>query len=190
MLKQEVYRLAEHYGVPFDRHYKESQDLCFFPEKTPKEFLKRYLAETLEPGDVVRRDGTVVGRHAGLAMYTVGQKRGLGIGGLRVPLEVVSKDGDANRLVVADEGTELVSRIALEQLTWVSWRPQNTEHEPFSCRLRSLSDRKEGTLSFTGDTGVFTFSSPVGPQAEGQSLVLYRGEEVVGGGVMTHPVTA
>ncbi len=184
MRKEEVFALAEHYGVPFDRHYRESQDLCFFPEKSPHEFLKRHLREAMTPGEIVRRDGTVVGRHDGLPLYTIGQRKGLRVGGLRVPLEVVSKDAASNRLIVADKESEPVTAVALRELRWVSWQPETVTPVPFEYRTRSLSARRRGTLEFHGDRGIFRFAEPERPQAFGQSLVLYRGEEIVGGGVM------
>ncbi len=184
MRKQEVYALARHYGVPLPVEYKESQDLCFFPEKTPTEFLRRHLRDTLQPGPIVRRDGTVVGTHEGLALYTVGQRRGLKVGGLKVPLEVVEKRMEDNSLIVTDKDTEHVTRVSLQDMRFVSWQPQADNAEPFEYRVRSLSPRRSGFLTINGTVGSFDFASPMGPQAPGQSLVLYRAHEVVGGGVM------
>lgn len=182
MRKEEVFTLAAHYGVPHDEYYRESQDLCFFPERTPREFLRRHLAADLRPGAIVRRDGTVVGQHVGLPLYTVGQRRGLGIGGLKIPLEVVAKDPAANRLVVADRDSETVTEIALDELHWISWQPAEDADIPFSARLRSLSAPVSGRLRRRGSVGSFRFDAPQGPQATGQHLVLYRGDEVIGGG--------
>ncbi|MBP7114493.1 MAG: tRNA 2-thiouridine(34) synthase MnmA [Candidatus Peribacteraceae bacterium] len=184
MLKSEVYQLAEHFGVPVPDSYRESQDLCFFPEKTPDEFLKRHLGASVLPGEITRKNGVVVGRHEGLPLYTVGQRRGLGVGGLKVPLEVVEKDTFHNRLIVADRGSVKTGAVQLSDMRFVAWKPQADTPLPFECRVRSLSAKKKGDLTITATGAVFRFSSPQGPQAPGQSLVLYRGEEVVGGGVM------
>lgn len=185
MQKNDVYALAKEFGVPYEEtSYRESQDLCFFPEKSPEEFLKRHLREALTPGPIMRRDGTVVGTHDGLPLYTIGQRRGLGIGGLKVPLEVVAKHTSNNSLIVNDKDAERISTIHLHGLRFVSWKPDGVSPMPFEARVRSLSQKVRGTLRVTGDTGQFTFEDPVGPQAPGQSLVLYRGEEVIGGGVM------
>lgn len=184
MLKSEVYGLAEHFGIPLPDSYRESQDLCFFPEKTPEEFLKRHLSDSVVPGTITRRNGVVIGRHDGLPLYTVGQRRGLGIGGLKVPLEVVEKDIAENRLIVADRGSEKSDAVTLTDMRFVAWTPEAGTPLPFECRVRSLSAKKRGELTVTDSGGIFRFSSPQSPQAPGQSLVLYRGEEVVGGGVM------
>lgn len=185
MMKTDVYTLAEHYGVPFDEEYRESQDLCFFPEKHPEEFLKRYLADAITPGNIVRRDGTVMGTHKGMPLYTIGQRRGLRIGGLKIPLEVVAKNAADNTIIVAEQGAELARTVELRDMRFVSWQPTENEDVSFECRVRSLSERKQGTLRFNGTSGTFTFDSAQPPLAPGQSLVLYRGEEVIGGGVMS-----
>lgn len=184
MRKSEVYALAQAFGIPFDKQYRESQDLCFFPEKTPHAFLKRHLRTALKPGEITRRDGSVVGTHEGLPLYTLGQRKGLGIGGLRVPLEVVEKNVAKNLLVVAPRGEVKARSVLLTELRWISWKPREHAPQPFECRSRSLAPRSRGTLTYEGKSGTFLFDHPLPPQAPGQSLVLYRGEEVVGGGVV------
>ncbi len=188
MNKSDVYELAAMFNVPHDEEYRESQDLCFFPEKHPEEFLKRYLPDAIKPGSIVRRDGTVVGTHGGIPLYTIGQRKGLGVGGLKIPLEVVEKRASSNELVVADRGSELVSEMPLQDLRFVSWQPQENEDVAFDCRIRSLSTKISGTLRFSGKNGIFRFNSLHSRGAPGQSLVFYRGSEVVGGGVIAEPV--
>ncbi len=184
MMKRDVLALAKEFGVPLPDAYQESQDLCFFPEKHPKEFLKRYLADCMQPGKIVRRDGTMMGEHEGLPLYTVGQRRGLKVGGLSIPLEVVAKNPEKNELIVSDKGTEKRQSIGLREIRWVSWMPPENEHVPFSYRTRSLGSKKSGKLLFQGSTGTFVFDEEESPLASGQSLVLYRGQEIVGGAVM------
>lgn len=185
MHKADVYALAREFAVPIDdASYRESQDLCFFPEKSPTAFLQRHLQDALVPGPVVRSDGTIVGTHQGLPLYTVGQRR-LGIGGNRIPLEVVGKDVASNTLIVADRGSVHVEDIVVRDLRWVSWRPDDQTETVFDCRIRSLGERLPGTMRLHGNEGTFRFATPQAPVAPGQALVLYRGEEIVGGGEVT-----
>ena len=184
MHKSQVYELAAHFGVPFDEEYRESQDLCFFPEKKPEEFLKRYLRQSIVPGNIVRKDGTIVGTHEGLPLYTIGQRRGLGIGGLSIPLEVVAKNAERNELIVEEKGVSRADSVELHDIRWVSWTAEENRETPFECRVRSLGERLRGSLTYSGNAGTFRFESPQPPVAPGQSMVFYRGEEVVGGGVM------
>ena len=91
---------------------------------------------------------------------------------------------DHNRLIVADQGSETVSAVGLKELRWVSWIPDEKRYIPFSCRTRSLMKKVDGMLTYNNGAATFTFSSAMSPQATGQSLVLYRGQEVIGGGVI------
>lgn len=184
MRKNEVYELASRFDLPMSDSYRESQDLCFFPEKTPQAFLKRHLKSSIAPGSIVRRDGTVVGTHKGLPLYTVGQRRGLGIGGLKIPLEVVSKHTEDNTLVVAPKGSEECQSVTLSDMHFISWKPKEGAPVEFECRTRSLSAKRKGVFELRGKDGVFTFQTPAPVQSSGQSLVLYRGPEVIGGGTM------
>jgi tRNA-uridine 2-sulfurtransferase len=186
MRKAEVYQLAMHFGVPLPSSYRESQDLCFFPEKTPREFLKRHLGDALQVGNIVRTDGSIVGTHAGLPLYTYGQRRGLGIGGLSIPLEVVRKNIDRNELVVEDKGFSRTDQVTLSDIRFVSWRPEENVAFRCSVRSRSLTPKKTGELMLRGASGTFRFDTATSPQSPGQSIVFYRGEEVLGGGVITH----
>jgi tRNA-specific 2-thiouridylase len=99
-------------------------------------------------------------------------------------LEVVAKDLESNSLIVEPKGTQQTHSIPLHDLRFVSWEPQEGQPIPFECRTRSLSARQKGTLVRSGAKGVFQFENVQGPLSPGQSLVLYRGQEVVGGGVM------
>lgn len=184
LYKRDVYTLAKRFHVPHDEEYRESQDLCFFPEKHPEEFLKRYLANQFFEGPIIHRDGTVVGTHHGIPFYTIGQRRGLGIGGLKIPLEVVAKEPESNAIIVAEKGTEVTDTIHVTNVQFVSVAPKENIPEVLECRIRSLSKRLKGTFTYSGTTGTYTLEHPIGRAAPGQSLVLYRGEEVIGGGVI------
>ncbi|MBU0766387.1 tRNA 2-thiouridine(34) synthase MnmA [Patescibacteria group bacterium] len=185
LLKDDVYALAKHYKIPLDDEtYRESQNLCFFPEKTPTEFLKRHLGNFLKTGKIVHRDGTVVGTHEGLSLYTIGQRR-IGVGGLERPLEVVEKNPESNELIVAYAEEEKMNKIIVQDLHWISLAPSENEPLPFDVRTRSLSERKSGSLTYSGNNGSFQFENSLAPLSPGQSLVFYHGEEVVGGGVIS-----
>ncbi|MFA5799818.1 MAG: tRNA 2-thiouridine(34) synthase MnmA [Candidatus Peribacteraceae bacterium] len=184
LTKRKVLSLAKTFHVPLPDRYIQSQDLCFFPEKTPHEFLKRHLKRAMKPGNIVRRDGKILGKHEGLPLYTIGQRRGLRVGGQRIPLEVVAKDTKGNRLIVAQKGEETMTTVALIDMRFTSLRPKEGVPVRFECRTRSLSQKKAGTLTLRGEKALFRFAVPQPLQTPGQSLVLYRGEEVVGGGVI------
>ena len=179
MEKQDVFALAKKFDVPMSDQYRESQDLCFFPEADPEEFLKRYLPDS-EPGVIRTEEGEEVGQHKGLPFYTIGQRKGLGIGGLKIPLHVSRKDSDKNELIVAPSGEDMGNRLTMHTLRWVDTAPKTVSY----ARISSLGEKHTGILEYNGDQGTFAFKEPVRGIAAGQSIVFYQEEEVLGGGVI------
>lgn len=182
MEKREVFALAKNFNVPLPDHYQESQDLCFFPEKTPHDFLDRHLSPP--PGDVIDTRGKRIGTHRGLSHYTEGQRRGLRIGGTKIPLYVVAKEIATNRLVVGAKEEATRSELDAHSLRWISHVPAKGKEHSFDARVHSLGRRYQGTLVHNGQKLNFQFREPILGISPGQSIVLYRGEEVVGGGVI------
>lgn len=183
MTKKEVFALARDFGVPLPTQYQESQDLCFFPEKDPHAFLDRHLP--MEQGEIVDTEGKPRGIHRGLPHYTEGQRHGLKIGGLKIPLHVVSKDALRNRLVVGKREEALRSRLEAHSLRFIAHIPEKKESHCFDARIHSLGMRHRGTATHNGTELSFEFEEPVLGVSPGQSIVLYRGEEVVGGGIIS-----
>ncbi|PIR54306.1 tRNA 2-thiouridine(34) synthase MnmA [Candidatus Peregrinibacteria bacterium CG10_big_fil_rev_8_21_14_0_10_42_8] len=181
--KTETFALAQKYNVPMNSDYHESQDLCFFPEKEPKEFLKRYITD-MEPGDIKLEDGSTVGTHEGLPLYTIGQRRGLGIGGLIIPLHVVRKETDTNTIIVAPNGSDHTQSLEADALKWIY--KEIDRHIDFECivRISSHGQRCHGVANHNGETLKFVFSKPIRGIAAGQSIVLYNEDEILGGGVI------
>jgi len=188
LLKPEVRRLAAEAGLPV-HDKKDSTGICFIGERNFREFLAEYI--TPAPGLVRTAEGTVIGEHAGLAFYTLGQRQGLGIGGVRgfpeEPWYVLHKDNDENVLYVGQghdhawlrSGTLLASR-----LSWVSG-----EAPAAGRRLRAKVRYRQADQACTvrecgGDWLVLDFDEPQRAVTPGQSVVLYDGEECLGGGVI------
>lgn len=183
--KADVFALAKEFNVPYDdTSYRESQDLCFFPEKEPEEFLKRYITDASE-GDIKLEDGTVVGTHKGIPFYTIGQRKGLGIGGLKIPLYVTKKDMATNTIYVAEDGADSKLELNASEVRWVSFVPPQNQDIQLEARIHSHGTRQIGTLSHNGETLYFRFNKGLRGIAEGQSIVLYQGNEVLGGGVIS-----
>ena len=183
MYKEDVYALAQNFGIPIPESYRETQDVCFYPEKTKDAFLRRYLKEMAE-GDICTEEGTKIGRHKGLPLYTIGQRKGLGIGGLTIPLHVTRKDPETNTVYVAESGKDLGSTVFAHSLSWTSWSPREKQKSRFLGKVHSTAQKKPGTLEYGGSTAEFMFDEPQRGISPGQALVLYRGEEVVGGGTI------
>jgi len=157
----------------------ESQEVCFAPVGEHAKVVRRWHPEAFEPGDVVDRGGTLLGRHSGLAHYTVGQRRGIGIAS-PYPLYVVAVDAEHNRLVVGPEEALVVGRVAA---TEVIWHGRHEEEVEAVVRYRMSPAPAHAALTSEGLS--VRFREPVRGVAPGQAVVCYAGERVLGGGVMT-----
>jgi tRNA-specific 2-thiouridylase len=182
--KEDVLKQARTYGIPLPEHYDESQDVCFYPEKEPRAFLQRHIPEQIVPGDIRNEDGTIVGAHKGLPLYTVGQRRGLGIGGLKIPLHVIRKEVRTNTLFVAPERAAFESEVFASSTRWIAGKPADRQEWELEARMSSQGKRHRGLLQCSGETCTFRFHSPVRVSAPGQSIVFYDGDVLLGGGVI------
>ncbi len=188
MTKAEVRAIAAANGLPVSQK-KDSTGVCFIGERRFKAFLKTYLPA--QPGDMVDPDGQVVGRHDGLMYYTLGQRRGLGIGGRGDGRSwfVIGKDLASNRLLVAqgEDHPMLYGRtVRCEQVTWVG-DPPAAQGESFrcSCKFRYRQPDQPVTVTLGTEDMTIVADAPQRAVTPGQSAVLYRGEECLGGGIVT-----
>lgn len=161
----------------------ESQDICFVPFKRYTEFIELYAPEVLQPGEIVDRDGQVLGEHRGIALHTVGQRRGLGVAAGQ-PVFVTELDPSSNRVVVGSAEDLLRSSCELEEVNWIA-------AEPPSERLRAMGKARYRaqevpcTVQRVGAAGLHVeFDEPQRALTPGQALVLYDGEYVLGGGTI------
>ncbi len=186
MTKAQVREIAKKHGLRVSGK-KDSTGVCFIGERNFRQFLKTYLPA--EPGDMVTEKGEVVGRHEGLMYYTLGQRRGLGIGGRGDGRSffVVDKDLKNNRLIVAQGGDHplLYSRGCLcSQATFVM--DEVPENVPVSlcCRFRYRQGDQAVTVRRQGQEMEIIAASPQRALTPGQSAVLYDGDVCLGGGII------
>jgi tRNA-specific 2-thiouridylase len=181
--KRAVRDLARRFGLA-TADKPDSQDICFVPDGRYAALVERLRPEAAEPGDIVGLDGAVLGRHAGIIHYTIGQRRGLGIGGVDEPVYVVRLEPEARRVVVGPRAALAVSRVPLSGLNWIGAGdgppPAGAE---VSVRVRSTQEPAPGRV-FGGAAGAATVEllNPQFGVAPGQAAVFYDGSRVVGGG--------
>ncbi len=181
--KDEVRAMAEEAGLP-TAHRPESQDICFIGKGRYGEFIRNFSPESVTPGDFVDSSGKVLGRHAGLAFYTVGQRRGLGIpAGHR--LYVVRMDRNRNRVVLGRREEGVRRDFEVTDLNWTGPRPAASSLS-VSARLRSTMKEAPAMLSLgPANSARVSFKIPQWSPAPGQAAVFYLGERVLGGGTIT-----
>jgi tRNA-uridine 2-sulfurtransferase len=184
MKKSEVRRLAQEAGLP-NHAKKDSTGICFIGERPFREFLNRYLPKV--PGVIVDENGTALGEHIGLAFYTIGQRKGIGIGGAGEPWYVAGKEPRTNTLTVVqghDHPLLLTTSLKAQDASWISGRPPGTP-SAHTAKTRYRQADAPCTLSDVGEGGIdVDFPSPQWAVTPGQSVVLYDGDACLGGGVI------
>jgi len=183
--KTEVRRIALEAGLP-NHAKKDSTGICFIGERPFREFLNRYLPKV--PGPIVDSDGRTIGEHIGLAFYTIGQRKGIGIGGAGEPWYVAGKDLAANKLVVVqghDHPLLLKRTLAADETSWVAGEPpvEKSQHTA-KTRYRQADAACTVTRVLESEVRV-DFASPQWAVTPGQSVVLYDADMCLGGGVIT-----
>jgi tRNA-specific 2-thiouridylase len=163
----------------------DSQDICFVPDGRYADLILKLRPDAAEPGDIVDMAGHVLGRHAGIIHYTIGQRRGLGIAGGE-PLYVVKIDAARRQVVVGPREALKQTDIRLAGLNWLGETPLAGPPQPVHARIRSARPPVPATIRDTGDGPVVTVFGGEYGVSPGQACVLYAGEgpgqRVLGGG--------
>lgn len=189
LYKREVRQIAAQAGLP-NYAKKDSTGICFIGERRFRDFLARYLPKT--PGEIRRLDdGRVVGQHQGLAYYTLGQREGLGIGGVKdapeEPWFVAAKDMDENVLYVVqghDHPALLRDRLVATRLSWISPSPPR-KHWVYAAKTRyRMPDAACDIERLEDDRCEVAFAAPQWAVTPGQSVVLYESRVCLGGGII------
>ncbi|MCW9699099.1 MULTISPECIES: tRNA 2-thiouridine(34) synthase MnmA [unclassified Avibacterium] len=190
--KPVVRAIAEDLGLVTAKK-KDSTGICFIGERKFKDFLARFLPA--QPGDIKTTEGEIIGRHQGLMYHTLGQRKGLGIGGVKGKAEnawyVVEKDLTNNVLVVAqglDNSALLSSGLIAQQLHWVDRQPIR---EPLRCTVKTRyrqTDIPCQIIPINDDSIEVRFDEPQIAVTPGQSAVFYQGEICLGGGIIEQSI--
>ena len=176
--KFEVRRMAKKWGLPTAER-KESQGICFIPDRDICGFLRRHAKRLTKPGPIYEMGGKKIGQHNGLVNYTIGQRERLGLGGPKA-YYVVKLDGKKNILIVGDEKDLYRKKIIVTSLNWIQNKSEVSgaqiryRHPINSCQIKDIG---------SGDIEV-TFDEPQRAITPGQSIVFYKGNEVLGGGII------
>jgi len=196
--KIEVRRIAEQLQLP-NAKKKDSTGICFIGERPFREFLNRYLS--YKPGPMKTPDGDIVGEHIGLSFYTLGQRKGIGLGGLKSHKNtngnsdawyVAKKDVETNTLYIVqghDHPWLLSSSLVAEQISWVGEAPPELASLSAKTRYRQ-ADMPCAHQPVDSDGFSLAFSTPQWAVTPGQSAVLYQGDICLGGGIISGSSTA
>lgn len=187
--KPEVRLLAAHWGLPAATR-ADSMDLCWTGADGVAGFLTRRLpAGLVRDGAIVDRTGRELGRHHGLPIYTLGQRRGIGVAG-KAPLYVTALNRERNELVLGPPEDLLTPGLRLDRLHWVAGTPPDPD-APLEAMVRYRAQSVPARLLLLDDAAaLLRFAAPQRAPTVGQGLVLYQGERVLGGGRIDRRLTA
>jgi tRNA-uridine 2-sulfurtransferase len=182
LAKDETRALARHFGLAV-ADKPDSQDICFVPQGSYAGLVERLRPEAGEPGDIVDRAGRVLGRHRGIARFTVGQRKGLGIAAAE-PLHVLAIEPERRWVVVGPRAALAETRVSLGELNWLAPLPPSPAGVRLAAKLRSAQPPVAATLYPGTGPGEaeLVLAAPAEAAAPGQAAVLYDGERVLGGG--------
>jgi len=182
LTKEEARAIAQEQGFVNARK-KDSQDICFVPDGDYVAFMKRYTGKEYPAGDYLDLSGKVVGKHCGAVCYTLGQRKGLGIA-LGAPVYVCSKDMEANTVTVGPESALFATTLLADN--W-NWFPFETLTEPIrvmaKARYRHIP-QPATVYPMDNGTAKVVFDEPQRAMTPGQTVALYDGDVVVGGGTI------
>jgi tRNA-specific 2-thiouridylase len=176
--RDEVKQMAKQAGLPTAA--MSSQDICFISQKNYGAFLSQRFSTA--PGDIVDMHGKTLGRHRGIAFYTIGQRHGLGLASGQ-PLYIIRMERESNRVVLGPEN-ELYSRtLTARDLSWISGKvPQGPV--TVRARIRYRSKEAEASIYFGKDYVDVQFAQPQKAVTPGQAVVFYNKEELLGGAII------
>ena len=190
MEKPEVRAIAEQHGLATAKK-KDSTGICFIGERRFKDFLEQYLPA--QPGDIETPEGKKIGTHHGLMYHTLGQRQGLGIGGLKdaseEPWYVAGKNLSSNVLIAVQGGEHpllFTDTLQVSTLHWINGKPDHLSNKPFHCTAKTRYRQADQSCSIEKKSNGYEvrFDKPQRAVTPGQSLVLYQNETCLGGGVI------
>lgn len=180
--KSEVRELARQFSLPVAER-ADSQDLCFLAGGDYRQFLAGFAGQELRPGKIVTRQGEILGEHQGLAAYTIGQRKGLGIAAPE-PLYVIEKNLAENTLVVGYEKELGRSTLRTGPVNWISGAAPDADLR-IKVKIRYRADFAWGIVHAMDDgSATVTFDKPLRDITPGQQAVFYDGDTVLGGGTI------
>ncbi len=179
LTKERVKTIAKEMKLPASGHH-DSQDVCFIPDDDYRAFIAGKVPP--EAGEIVDINGKILGKHDGLALYTIGQRQGLGLSS-NEPLYVLEMDAESNKIVVGSREQSLHNVLVARQTSWISGRSPKEPIE-ITTKIRYKAPEAAAELYPTDDGVEIRFIEPQSAIAPGQSIVFYQGDEVLGGGII------
>jgi len=189
MDKDETRTHAERIGLSV-ADKPDSQDICFVPEGGYVSVIERLRPGAMEPGDIVDVEGNILGQHEGIVKYTIGQRRGIGIGGTTEPLYVVKLDPAGKRVIVGPKEALETKEIGVKDISWIGELVPD-EGLNVIAKIRSTRPGVAARIFLEGsDRARVLLLEPEAGVSPGQAAVFYDGDRVLGGGWIDRAVSS
>ena len=159
----------------------DSQDICFVTSDSYRDLINKIQPEINQEGNIFDINGNKIGTHKGITNYTIGQRKGIGIGGQNQPLYVKEVNKNQNYIVLAPIDKLQKNKIFFKDINWLT---ENTKNHEIICSAKIRSTQKEipGKLVVNANNGHFLFDEMVSATSPGQACVFYKNDQVLGGG--------
>ena len=182
-LKSEIRQLALNYNLHVNDK-PDSQDICFVTSKSYRDLINKIQPDLNREGNILDHNSNIIGKHTGITNYTIGQRKGLGIGGQEYPLYVTEINKELNYIVLGSEDKLKKSEIKFKNINWLG-ESYNKQNLHCTAKIRSTQKEESGILNINDDKGTFIFDMPINSTAPGQACVFYKKDRVLGGGWIT-----
>ena len=182
-LKSEIRDFAKKFNLSV-QNKPDSQDICFVTTNSYRDLLEKLKPELNIPGKFLDIEGNTIGVHKGISNYTIGQRKGLGLGGYKKPLYVVNINKEENSVYLGEEKYLKKSVVYLKNVNWVG-DTIDKYNLRCSAKIRSTQVEAPGVLNINNDSATFTFDNKISTTSPGQACVFYLKDKVLGGGCIT-----
>ena len=181
--KSEIRKIAAEYELEVSNK-PDSQDICFVTSDSYRELIKNINPETYLEGNIYDLNGKILGKHYGIANYTIGQRKGLGISGSEEPLYVIQINKKNNSIILGPKNNLKKNVIKFKNINWLGG-DITTSKLKCSAKIRSTQEDLPGILEIKDNRGSFTFDSQLDGTSPGQACVFYKNDQLLGGGWIT-----
>ena len=182
-LKSEIRAMAKSFDLEISDK-PDSQDICFVTSSSYRDLINKLKPDLNIEGKFLDFKGNVIGKHKGIANYTIGQRKGLGIGGSDYPLYVIDIDKKKNEIILGEQSLLKKTTINLNKINWLD-DSVSKNNLRCSAKIRSTQQESPGLLNINSNLAEFTFDKEIFTTSPGQACVLYHDEQVLGGGWIT-----
>ena len=182
-LKKEIRQMAEDYKLIVSDK-PDSQDICFVTSDSYRDLINKIQPDINVEGNIFDINGIKIGTHKGIANYTIGQRKGIGIGGQEKPLYVKEVNKNQNYIVLAPHESLQKNKIFFKNINWLE-KKAITQNIDCSAKIRSTQKEVSGKLTIINTGGHFVFDEPISATSPGQACVFYKNDQVLGGGWIT-----